>query len=248
MFLVRLLNNFIAAFRLLLILISMAGYFSWFLIRRSLKDDKLAYGLLIQQRYARLALRIFNTHVTVEGEPISGPALYVSNHRSLLDPIIIHSRIKAMSLAKAEIANYPILGPAVKSTGIIFVDRGNKNSRAEAKDAIVVNLEAGNSVVVYPEGTVSGEITTLPFHKGSFEKAIEANVPVVPITLIYNHSKFHWYHMSTLTYYFKSFGWNTADVHMVIGQPIWSKSALGLANQSQEVINNTLLTHSAISK
>lgn len=190
-----------------------------------------------------MALFLFGTRLTVTGQEHEGPALYVSNHRSLLDPVVIRQHVKALGVAKGEIEGYPILGNAIKRTGVIFVHRDDKNSRAQAKDAIVQMLKQGRSVLLFPEGTVSGEQTTLPFKRGSFEKAIEAEVPVVPITLVYNDPKFHWFKIPTMSYYFNSFGWSTPNVHMIIGKPLYEKSADELMNASRDVINQELLNY-----
>ncbi len=219
----------------------MALYYLYFLVLRPLKKDKIDWGLEVQRKYTGLCMMLFGTKHSKEGRPYNGTALYVGNHRSLLDPVVVRHYIKALGVAKAEIAGYPVLGKAVAATGVVFVNRTDKNSRAHAKDAIVESLKSGRSVLLFPEGTVSGETTTLPFKKGSFEKAVEANVPVVPFTLIYNHPKYHWYNISTMKYYFNSFGWYTPDVHLIIGEPIHEKTAEAMMNKARHVIDTNLL-------
>ena len=221
----------------------MGLYYIWFRLTRPFKQDKLDWGLEVQQRYTSLCLKLFGTKHSYEGKLYDGPALYISNHRSLLDPVIIRQYIKALGVAKGEIERYPIAGKAIKGTGVIFVHRSDKASRSEAKDAIVQMLQVGYSVLLFPEGTVSGETTTLPFKRGSFEKAVEANVPVIPLTLIYNDPKYHWFNISTVDYYFKSFGWNTPNAHLIIGKPITAASADELMNSSRGIINETLVSH-----
>ncbi len=220
----------------------MALYFIYFLITRPFKKDKLAYGLQIQKAYTSVCLFLFGTKHSMEGKIYDGTALYVSNHRSLLDPVIVRHYITALGVAKAEIANYPVLGKAVAQTGIVFVDREDRDSRAKAKDAIVDSLKAGNSILLFPEGTVSGERTTLPFKRGSFQKAVEANVPVVPITLLYNDKKYHWFKIRTMPYYFNSFGWHTPNVHMIVSDPIFDKDPERLMEKTRHTINENLLS------
>ena len=239
----KILNYIIASIRLLLVMLTMLFYYIWFLLTVGFKKDKLAWGIHVQTQYTHAALLLFGTRYTFEGQPYDGTALYISNHRSLLDPVVIRNQVDALGVAKAEIESYPLLGKAVEATGIIFVRRDDRNSRADAKDAIVQHLQKGYSVLLFPEGTVSGERTTLPFKKGGFEKAIEANVPVVPITLIYNDPKFHWFKISTMEYYFNSFGLHTPNVHMVIGQPIFEKSVDKSLAQTQATINDVLTRH-----
>lgn len=237
----RIFNSIIASFRLVSAVAVMGLYYIYFRILRPFKKDKLAWGLRVQQQYTTICMFLLGTKHSMEGELYDGPALYVSNHRSLLDPVIVRQYITAMGVAKAEISKYPVMGKAVQETGIVFVNRTDKTSRASAKDAIVEQLKQGNSIILFPEGTVSGETTTLPFRRGSFDKAVEAQVPAIPITLIYNHPRFYWHNMSTMTYFFGSFGWTTPNVHMVVGQPIHSTDSTEAMNLAQATINKNLL-------
>ncbi len=224
-------------------MLTMALYYLWFKMTKPFKKDKLSWGLEVQRYYTYMAMMVFSTKHSVEGQLYDGPALYVSNHRSLLDPVIIRHHINALGVAKAEVEAYPILGGAVRESGVIFVKREDRNSRAQAKDAIVDHLLKGYSILLFPEGTVSGELLTLPFKRGSFEKAVEAGVPVIPITLIYNDPKYHWFDISMMEYYFNSFGIKTPNVHMVIGQPILATTANESLTQAQSQINAQLQKH-----
>ena len=221
----------------------MALFYLWFKVNLPFKKDKIQYGLDTQQRYTTYALWVFGTKVTIEGPLFEGTALYTSNHRSLIDPIVIRQYIKALGVAKGEIESYPIRGKAVKETGVIYVHRTDKQSRQNAKDSIVESLKSGYSVLLFPEGTVSGVTTTLPFRRGSFDKSVEANVPVVPIALVFNDPKFHWYNRSTLNYFFNSFGWKTPDVHIIVGEPLELPTSQERMEAAQAFIDGQLLKH-----
>lgn len=239
----KVLDFFMASLRLMAAMTLLVLYFAVFRILRPWKKDKTRYGMRMQQAYANVVLKVFGTRLTITGALPPTPALLVANHRSLLDPVIIISQITARGVSKAEVEGYPILGAAVRQTGIIFVKRDDRQSRLGAKNAIGQHLEQGWSVLVFPEGTVSNEKTTLPFKKGSFEQAVEAGVPVVPIALIYNHSRYYWYRVGLLAYYFRSFGWQTPNVHMMIGSPIAAEETTQVMEQSQHFINDMLRTH-----
>lgn len=240
--LLSILDKIIAVIRLMLSLGSLALYYLWFELLRPFKKDKFAWGLRIQHLYTKFCLFIFGVNYSCQGKPHDKTALYVANHRSFIDPVMIRRYITALGVSKAEVASYPIMGRAVGRTGAVFVNRSDRQSRAKTKSEIVHALQDGHSVFLFPEGHVSDEKTTLPFKKGGFEKAAEAGVPVVPVTFLFNDSKFHWVNIGTLEYYFQAFGLRTPNVKMIIGEPIYSTNGMEMLEKAQAEINNNLLT------
>jgi 1-acyl-sn-glycerol-3-phosphate acyltransferase len=67
--------------------------------------------------------------------------------------------------------------------GFIYVNRQDRDSRRRAVEASVAALRGGISLLIFPEGTRSPDGNLLPFRPGPFSMAIEAQVPIVPITL-----------------------------------------------------------------
>jgi 1-acyl-sn-glycerol-3-phosphate acyltransferase len=67
--------------------------------------------------------------------------------------------------------------------GVVPVDRGNSQAAIESARKGAENLRNGKSYVVYPEGTRTQRGRLLPFKKGAFMMAIQAGVPVVPVTI-----------------------------------------------------------------
>jgi 1-acyl-sn-glycerol-3-phosphate acyltransferase len=65
----------------------------------------------------------------------------------------------------------------------IYVDRAVSNSRHKAMEDAVSTLRSGISLLIFPEGTRSRTGQMLPFSPGAFTMAIEAGVPIVPITI-----------------------------------------------------------------
>jgi 1-acyl-sn-glycerol-3-phosphate acyltransferase len=86
-------------------------------------------------------------------------------------------------LAKKELFKIPIFGYGMRQIGIIPVDRSNSAAAIESARKATHNLKNGKSYVVYPEGTRSPDGRPLPFKKGAFVMAVDAGVPVVPITI-----------------------------------------------------------------
>ena len=136
----------------------------------------------------RLGLSLSGIRVRVAGlehTPRDRAAVYCSNHQSNIDPPVIfevvHPRLHI--LYKAEIDAIPVLARAFRYGGFIPVDRRNKEAALRSIDAGAASLRAGNSFLIFPEGTRSRTAELLPFKKGGFIMAIKAEAPIVPVAV-----------------------------------------------------------------
>jgi 1-acyl-sn-glycerol-3-phosphate acyltransferase len=86
-------------------------------------------------------------------------------------------------ILKKELGRIPLLGYVMGLGGFIYVDRKDRDSRGKAMQAGVDTLRRGIALLVFPEGTRSPDGKLLPFRPGPFSLAIEAGVPLVPITV-----------------------------------------------------------------
>jgi len=115
--------------------------------------------------------------------------LFMSNHASNLDPpIITHLLGRRISIiAKLELFRIPLFGRAMRAGGFVAIDRSDRRSAVKSvRDAVCV-LRSGLGMLVFPEGTRSPDGRLLPFKKGPFHLALDAGVPVVPITITGTH-------------------------------------------------------------
>ena len=112
-------------------------------------------------------------------------AVYCSNHQSNVDPPILFDAFHPMLhiLYKAEIDAIPILARAFRYGGFIPVDRRNKEAAMRSIERGAASIRAGNSFLIFPEGTRSKTADLLPFKKGGFIMAIQARAPVVPVAV-----------------------------------------------------------------
>jgi 1-acyl-sn-glycerol-3-phosphate acyltransferase len=118
-----------------------------------------------------------------ENLPTGRAAVYCGNHESNVDaPIlffVLHPRLHM--LYKAEFGKVPILGRAIRHARCVPVYREDRDRSIRWLEEAVPMLRAGTSFLFYPEGTRSEPGTLLPFKKGGFIMAIQAQVPVVPV-------------------------------------------------------------------
>jgi 1-acyl-sn-glycerol-3-phosphate acyltransferase len=113
-----------------------------------------------------------------------GPYIFASNHVSWFDvPALAKILPRYKFVAKAELFKVPIFGKAMRAAGMIEIQRENRKAAFGAYDVAAERIRAGNSVVVFPEGTRGHQYPLRPFKKGPFVLAIAAGVPIVPIVV-----------------------------------------------------------------
>lgn len=129
----------------------------------------------IATNYYRLLCRLLRIHIRVVGEPVRGrPALFVSNHVSWVDILVIGSIMPVAFVAKREVADWPLVGVTAKLQRTIFVDRTRRRQTGHVVGEIVRRLTGGTSVVLFAEGTSSDGNRVLPFRSalvGAVEEA-----------------------------------------------------------------------------
>lgn len=127
-------------------------------------------------------------HIEVKGiENIpEEPVLFVSNHRSYFDILVLHttSTKRPGFVAKSEMEKFPLLNWWMKDICCLFLDRKDLRSGVQMiKDGVKL-IQSGHSMVICPEGTRNQKPELLPFKEGSLKMAEKAGCPVVPVTLI----------------------------------------------------------------
>jgi 1-acyl-sn-glycerol-3-phosphate acyltransferase len=136
----------------------------------------------------RSGLRLVGIRVHVEGaENIPDrTCVFASNHASNIDPVALVPFIprRVAILAKKQVFRIPILSTGMLMCQIVPVDRDDKESAAASVNKAIQYIRGGTSFLVYPEGTRSPDGRLRAFKSGTFVMAIEAGVPVVPVSLI----------------------------------------------------------------
>jgi 1-acyl-sn-glycerol-3-phosphate acyltransferase len=113
------------------------------------------------------------------------PCVYVSNHQSQFDipALVVAMPTDFRIVAKRELLYIPIFGWALWLAGFIFIDRSDRERAIRRLERTVRTIRRGTSVVVFAEGTRSVDGRLLPFKKGGFVLALQAGVPIVPVSI-----------------------------------------------------------------
>jgi len=137
--------------------------------------------------WGRVILRVWGVEVRIDGVAAPGPAVYAANHGSALDiPIVFgYLPVDFRVIHKRSLRYLPIFGQYLSLGGHIAVDRGNPFRARRSLSRAAVRIRGGTSVLVFPEGTRNrrGDGAVQPFKRGPFVLAVEAGVPVVPVSL-----------------------------------------------------------------
>lgn len=143
----------------------------------------------LQRGYCRLMLRSLGVRMSVSGGPIRNlrGVLVVSGHVSWLDIFAIGTVLPGSFVARADLVEWPALGPIVRIMKVIPIDRARLRRLPSVVAAVADRLRAGHTVVAFPEGTTWCGLGYGRFRPAMFQAAIDAGRPVQPLRLTYRH-------------------------------------------------------------
>jgi len=141
---------------------------------------------IIIKKWAQFGLFFFGLKVQVEGlenKPNKG-CIYLFNHTSLLDILIIHSIISNIRFgSKIEVFSVPMMGLAMKKAGVLPIARHNAKEVIQVYENTKPRLEQGEQFVLSPEGKRNTDSNLASFKAGPFLFAIQTKAPLVPIVI-----------------------------------------------------------------
>lgn len=122
--------------------------------------------------------------------PLSKGQSYVfcANHSSYLDvPSLFLTKLPVVFVGKSALGRIPLFGYMYRRMHIM-VDRENLRSKYQVLKQAARALQQGMSLVFFPEGGIRSKVPPrlASFQEGAFRTAIAAQVPIVPVTLLYN--------------------------------------------------------------
>lgn len=151
--------------------------------RVTVYDERLDHRII--RLWSATMMRIFGFRLRRYGTPLPGAALFVANHVSWIDIVLMHSQRMMGFVAKAEIARWPIVGWVASQGSTIYHHRGSNDSLAGVMHQMVERLQSGQAVGVFPEGRTTRGDAIGTFHARIFQPAVIANVPAQPVALKY---------------------------------------------------------------
>ncbi len=121
----------------------------------------------------------------LENLPSSGGVLFVANHQGAFDILLLIGFIPGLKgfVSKKENFRLPIVSIWMKLLGCIVIDRNDLRQSVQAIARGVRDLQAGRSLVIFPEGTRSKSGQLNPFKDGSFKLATRSGAAIVPVTI-----------------------------------------------------------------
>lgn len=182
-----------------------------------------------------LAVKIMGVKVGEKGfENIpKDSVLFVSNHTSYLDILVLGSKIKVRFTPKIEISKWPLLNWFVHLSLPVYIHR-NASKSLEQKQKIREIIEGGDSILVFPEATTNDGTEILPFKSSLFSVTepqenthADDHIAIQPISIVYTHidgeiatdhniDKVAWYgDMKFLPHFWKLLGARGAKVKIL---------------------------------
>ena len=143
---------------------------------------------IIPYFFHNLCRRIFGIKIKIYGKAsVNFPVLFISNHASYLDILILGSLFKTSFVAKKEVAKCPLFVILAKLQNTIFIDRRIPTLKNQ-ENKIIEHLNKKKNLVIFPEGTSSDGNRVLPFKSSLFnifEKNLNSRIFVQTITIVY---------------------------------------------------------------
>lgn len=133
---------------------------------------------------------LWGSRARLQVEPLpdvdwSQPHIFVMNHTSMIDIVaaFVAIPVNIRFVAKHVLKYVPFLGWYMWATGMIFVDRSNRERAVRSLVAAGERIRGGANILAYPEGTRTRDGAILPFKKGPFVVALRAQVPIIPVAI-----------------------------------------------------------------
>jgi 1-acyl-sn-glycerol-3-phosphate acyltransferase len=184
--------------------------------------------------------------------------LFVSNHTSYLDILVLGSKIKVRFTPKIEISKWPVLNWLVNMSLPVYISRSASKS-LEEKKRIKDIIESGDSILVFPESTTNDGNEVLPFKSSMFSVAepgvdthADDHIAIQPISIVYTHidgeiadehnmDKIAWYgDMKFLPHFWKLLGCKGAKVKIMYHSELYYEDfgdRKSLSKHCEDVIN-----------
>lgn len=240
-----------------LITMTLIGPFALFAL---VQHDKLKR--FVAKIWFAACRKITGLKVTVHGNPVEGPGtLYIANHVSYLDIIVLGHLIDARFVAKSDVAGWPLFGLLARLSNTLFVTRDRRKSVQDSQQ-IFAAVSAGDQVIMFPEGTSSDGRGVLPFKSSLFAGVdpdrVATSIRLQPVSIAYTNyadgralkgpltDLYAWYgDMTLMGHLMTVFGLKGASVDVRLLPPIHPSAFTDrkqLASASEHAVRSGLAT------
>lgn len=198
-------------------------------------------------------LTLFGFALKIDGPLPAQAGLIAANHVSWIDIFAVNALTPVAFVSKDDVVHWPIIGTLARHNETIFLQRGSRGHAHTIGRDMAKQLESGNWLAVFPEGTTTDGTHLHPFHAALLQPAIDADVPVTPVALRYedtagNRSLLPAYAGDTSLW--ESFcailSARQLVIRLTIGQPVRVVRGEGPGNHGRKQLAHAL--HDAIEK
>lgn len=145
----------------------------------------LAWRGQLHSRWCWAVCQVLGVRLRTSGVADPRARLWVANHVSWLDIVVLGGQQPLIFLSKAEVADWPVIGFLARRCGTLFVRRGDRQATGAAVEQLLWRLRQGQRVMVFPEGTTTDGSKVLRFHARFLQPAVMTQSVVQPVALRY---------------------------------------------------------------
>lgn len=211
--------------------------FMYFLLS---KPQRFPFAFKLMKVHAFMLLVFAGAKLKVKGKeniPKEGAYIICPNHTSYLDIFCIYTIFKKYLVftGKKEIEKWPLFHIYYTSGMNILVDRDNKSGSIKSLKRIYQEIDKGNPIAIFPEGTISKKAPLMTsFKQGAFSVAIQKQIPILPITFLSN-----WRILQRGSFWIGSCGPGISKI--IIHEPVEVKGMKNTdVDQLKESVKNTI--------
>jgi 1-acyl-sn-glycerol-3-phosphate acyltransferase len=109
----------------------------------------------------------------------------VANHASYIDPIVLMAAIPVEFhfVAKRALLQYPLIGTVIRKAQHLTIEKAGLSDRLAGADEVERQLQEGERLLIFAEGTFARRPGLLPFRLGAFRAAVDTGRPIVPVAV-----------------------------------------------------------------
>jgi len=135
--------------------------------------------------WARGMLKTMGINHCVTGHRPGSNVMFVSNHISWIDILVLMASCPGVFLAKSDLLGWPLIGWMCRQADTMFLQRGNARALVERMGSLRHAFGQRENVFLFPEGTTTKGVVVRDFFPGLFQAAIDSGIAVQPVALTY---------------------------------------------------------------